>query len=169
MSARGRQCGDCTLCCKVMAIDELAKPSGSWCRHCKPGRGCLVHEQRPAECRSFNCLWLTDDRFGPHWKPNRSKLVLTASEDGIEIRCDPGFPDAWRRQPVRTDIQKLAESGNVHDVTVLVIVGDSMILVTPEQEFHLGVVRADQRILRELDGRRVVNAIVVDEADCPER
>jgi hypothetical protein len=164
-----RECGDCSLCCKVMAIDELAKPPGSWCRHCKPGQGCLIHEQRPAECRSFNCLWLMDHRFGPHWRPNKSKLVLTASDDGIEIRCDPGFPDAWRKQPLRGDIQKLAQSGDIHDVTVLVIVGDSMILVTPEQEFHLGVVGAEQRIIREFDGRRVVNATVVDAADWAER
>ncbi len=160
-----RACGDCALCCKVMAIEELEKPSGSWCRHCKPGQGCLIYEKRPAECRSFNCLWLTDDRFGPHWKPSKSKLVLTASEDGLEIRCDPTFPQAWRKQPFRSEIQKLAASGEIHDVTVLVIVGESMILVTPEREFQLGVVGAGQRIVRELDGKRVVNATVVNAAD----
>lgn len=30
MTAPGRQCGDCTLCCKVMAIEELAKPASAW-------------------------------------------------------------------------------------------------------------------------------------------
>ena len=55
-----RACGDCTLCCKVMAIEELAKPAGQWCRHCKPGRGCLIYDSRPAECSAFDCLWLID-------------------------------------------------------------------------------------------------------------
>ena len=163
-----RACGDCSLCCKVMAIDKLEKPAASWCRHCKPGQGCLIYERRPAECRSFNCLWLTDDRFGPHWKPNKSKLVLTASQDGIEIRCDPSFPDAWRKQPLRSDIQKLAASGEIYDVTVLVVVGESMILVTPEQEFQLGIVRTDQRIVREFDGKRVVSATLVNATDWDE-
>src|SRR4051794_5389247 len=33
-----RQCGDCSLCCKVMEIATLDKPPGSWCWHCKPAR-----------------------------------------------------------------------------------------------------------------------------------
>jgi hypothetical protein len=87
-----RSCGDCTLCCKVMAIEELAKPASFWCPHCKPGRGCLIYPDRPAECRSFSCLWLVNDQLDLRWKPNKSRLVLTTSEDGIEVRCDPGFP-----------------------------------------------------------------------------
>jgi hypothetical protein len=165
MTASGRVCGDCSLCCKVMAIEELDKPARSWCRHCAPGQGCRIYDTRPAECRTFSCLWLSDARFGQHWKPNKSKLVLTASEDGIEIRCDPAFPDAWRKEPFRSEIQKLAVSGEAHDVTVLVIIGEKMILVTPEREFQLGVVGEDQRIVRELDGRRVVNAMVVNAGD----
>lgn len=165
MTAGGRQCGDCTLCCKVMAIEQLAKPASSWCPHCKPGRGCLIYPDRPAECQIYKCLWLIDERFGPHWKPNKSKLVLTTSQDGIEIRCDPGFPDAWRKEPFRSEIQVLATSGEAHDVTVVVIVGQKMTLITPDREFDLGIVLPDQRIVRELEGTRVVNATVVRASD----
>jgi hypothetical protein len=160
-----RTCGDCTLCCKVMAIEELAKPAGSWCAHCEPRRGCLVHADRPAECRSFACLWLIDGRLDQRWKPSRSKLVLTTSEDGIEIRCDPGFPEAWRQEPFRSQIRQWALSGEVHDVTVLVMSGEEMILVTSDREFDLGVVRPDQRIVREIEGTRVVNVNVVKASD----
>jgi hypothetical protein len=144
-----------------MAIEELAKPAGSWCPHCRPGRGCLIYDARPAECRTFSCLWLIDDRLDQHWKPSRSRLVLTTSPDGIEIRCDPGFPDAWRKEPYRRQIQKWAVSGEAHDVTVVVITGEKMILVTPDREFDLGVVRPDQRIVREIEGTQVVNVTVV--------
>ena len=147
-----KACGDCTLCCKVMAIEELAKPAGSWCRHCKPGRGCLVYATRPTECQTYSCLWLIDERLDQHWKPSKSKLVLTTSQDGIEIRCDPGFPDAWRKEPFRSDIQKWAVSGGPRDVTVIVITGERMVLVTPDREFDLGVVRSDERIVREIEG-----------------
>jgi hypothetical protein len=160
-----RACADCTLCCKVMAIEELAKPAGRWCNHCKPGRGCLIHDDRPAECRDFSCLWLLDERFGPHWKPSQSKMVLTTSPDGIEIRCDPGFPGAWRQEPFRSEIGRLAASGETHDVTVLVIVGERMTMVTPDREFDLGVVGADQRIVREMDGNRVVGATVAKSSE----
>jgi hypothetical protein len=165
MSARGRECGDCTLCCKVMAIEELAKPAGLWCSHCKPGRGCLIHANRPAECESFGCRWLVDDQLDQHWRPNKSKLVLTTSEDGIEIRCDPGFPDAWRKEPFRSEIRQWAMSGETLDMTVVVMSGQKLILVTPDREFDLGVVGPDERIVRELEGTRVVNATVVKAED----
>jgi hypothetical protein len=120
---------------------------------------------RPAECRSFSCLWQIDDRFDQRWKPSRSKFVLTTSEDGIEIRRDPGFPDAWRKEPYRSAVQEWAVSGETHDVTVVVAVGQKMILVTPDREFDLGVVGPDQRIVRELEGKRVVNVTVVKASD----
>jgi hypothetical protein len=160
-----KACGNCTLCCKVMAIEELAKPANSWCTRCKPGHGCSIYNTRPTECRTFNCLWLTDDRLDPRWKPNKSRLVLTTSQDGIEIRCDPGFPDAWRKEPYRSEIHKWAVSGEARDVTVLVITGEKMTLVTPDREFDLGVVRSDERIVREIEGTKVINVTVVKASD----
>jgi len=168
-SKRGKQCGDCTLCCKVMAIEQLAKPAGSWCPRCKAGRGCMSYDSRPGECRDYDCLWLIDDRLDQCWKPNRSKLVLTTSQDGIEIRCDPGFRDAWRKEPFRSQIHAWTVAGETHDVTVLVIVGEKMILLTPDREFDLGTVRADQRIVRELSGTRVVDVKVVPASDLEDR
>ena len=56
-------------------------------------------------------------------------------------------------------------SGETHDVTVVVVIGRKMILVTPDREFDLGVVNPDQRIVRELEGTRVVGATVVNESD----
>jgi hypothetical protein len=156
-----RRCGDCTLCCKVMAVEALDKPAGRWCSHCKPGRGCLTYETRPEECRNYSCLWLTDPWFGEHWKPIRSKLVLTLSADGIEIRCDGGFPDAWRKEPYRSEIARLAQAGEAKDVTVLVIAGQRMTLVTATSEFDLGIVGRGERIVRELEGTHVVGATVV--------
>jgi len=163
--SRHKSCGDCTLCCKVMAIEQLAKPISSWCPHCKPGRGCLIYDNRPAECRSFNCLWLVDDQLDQHWKPSKSRLVLTTSEDGIEVRCDPGFPDAWRKEPFQSEIREWAISGERLDMTVVVIVGQRMTLITPDREFDLGIVGPDERIVRELLGNQVVNVTVAKAGD----
>jgi hypothetical protein len=160
-SSAKRVCGDCTLCCKIMAIEELAKPANSWCPDCKPGRGCTMYADRPAECECFSWLWLVNDLFDERWKPNKSKLVLTTSEDGIEIRCDPGFPDAWRKEPYGSEIRRWAISGERNDVTVVVIVGQRITLVAGDREFDLGVVGPDERIVRELEGTKVVGAMVV--------
>ena len=129
-----RNCGDCTLCCKVMAIETLAKPAGTWCSHCRPGCGCLIYETRPTECLSYSCLWLTDKRFGQHRKPNKSKIVLTASEDGIEVRCDPGFLDAWRKEPFLSQFRLWARQGTI----VSVFVADRVTHILPSGEEREG-------------------------------
>src|SRR4051812_14872278 len=51
----GRECGTCTLCCKVAAVEELNKPNGVWCSHCLSGKRCTIYDQRPQSCRSFYC------------------------------------------------------------------------------------------------------------------
>src|SRR5262245_34979797 len=66
----GRQCGDCSLCCKLLNIDELNKPANTWCQHCRPGKGgCSIYADRPPDCRTFACGWLTHPEFGDIWKP----------------------------------------------------------------------------------------------------
>ncbi len=90
---------------------------------------------------------------------------MTTPQDGIEVRCDPGFPDVWRREPFRSQIHNWAVSGETHDVAVIVITGEKMILVTPNREFDLGVVHPDERIVRELSGTEVVTATVVKATD----
>jgi hypothetical protein len=101
-----------------------------------------------------------NERLDDRWRPSKAKFVLTMSEDGIEVRCDPGFPDAWRREPYASEIRQWAISGETHDVTVLVIIGRHMILVTGVREFDLGIVGLDERIVREIEDGRVVGATV---------
>jgi hypothetical protein len=50
-------------------------------------------------------------------------------------------------------------------MTVVVMSGQKLILVTPDREFDLGVVGPDERIVRELQRTRVVNATVVKAED----
>ncbi|WGS29351.1 hypothetical protein [Bradyrhizobium sp. ISRA464] len=123
----------------------------------------MIYANRPAECRTFACVWLVNELLEEHWKPSKSKLVLTTSEDGLEVRCDPGFPDAWRKEPFRSELREWAVSGEAPDMTVVVIVGQRMTLVTSEHEFDLGIVGPDERI--ELEGTKVVNATVVKASD----
>jgi hypothetical protein len=99
----GRKCGSCSLCCKVLDIIEMAKPAGSWCKHCKPGHGCTIYDNRPLVCRVFACQWLVDKMFGDEWKPTRSKMVLRMTpQDGhlfLYVYVDPSYPGAWRKSP----------------------------------------------------------------------
>jgi len=150
----GRACGGCTLCCKVLGITALNKPQGKWCTHCKPGNGCGIYQDRPDECRTFLCNWLVDERLGAEWKPDRSRLVVTNTKDMIEVRCDPGYPAAWRKEPYYSQIRAWAQAARQQQGIVLIFVGDSRTLIAPEGEFPLGRIRVEDLVL-EFSGDRL--------------
>ena len=156
----GRSCGGCTLCCKVLGVPTLANPRGTWCRHCERGVGCRIYEAPPAECCAFLCGWLVSERFGPEWKPERSKMVITVTGDGngFEFQCDPGYPQAWRKRPYYSQILHLAAIAVAHDGIVLVCVGTTRTIIAPEGEFSLGEMGGDERIIREYGGKRLISA-----------
>lgn len=152
------------MCCKVLGIAVLQKPHGTWCRHCIPGKGCGIYSERPGECKIFFCLWLLDARLGPEWKPDHSKIVLNVAPtgNGIVIRCDPGYPQAWRREPYYQKIQQWAFAARQSDGTVIVLVDNDMTIITPDGEFPLGKVDEKRdRIATEYVDSRLVSARVV--------
>lgn len=99
-------CGSCTLCCKLLAIEEIEKPIGEWCKHCNVGVGCSAYEDRPNACREFECLWLhsqkpeIDDtlRFPLEMRPDKSKVILFKKKDGtLTAVVPPERPDSWKQ------------------------------------------------------------------------
>lgn len=136
----GRNCGTCTLCCKVYTVAAIDKPAGRWCRHCTPGRGCGIYGTRPDQCRDFFCLWMTESAVPAEWKPERSKMVLTVlPENGfIYVQVDPGSPQAWKKQPYYGHLHQWAADNLSKGVHVLVFVNDVATLIMPEQDLLLG-------------------------------
>jgi hypothetical protein len=137
-----RECGTCTLCCKTMGVDEIAKPRGQWCPHCAVGKGCNIYHDRPGECRSFNCTWLVDEQLGPEWKPEKSKIVLIADGDNNRITAyvDIAAPEAWRRQPYFEQLQQMMRAGLAQGRRLYICVGKNLTLLLPDGEHFLGVV-----------------------------
>ena len=77
-----RQCGSCTLCCKMLTVPEFGTVSGQWCPHCVKAKGCAIHAIRPDVCRAFQCGYILSPALGEHWRPSRSKLVIAFKPDG---------------------------------------------------------------------------------------
>lgn len=79
----GRACGECTLCCSVMAIDkpEIQKAAGVRCRYCRGG--CTIYETRPALCREYHCGWRQLPILDDDWRPDRSGVFVE-----IEVIAD---------------------------------------------------------------------------------
>jgi len=89
-----RSCGECAACCEVMAIIELAKPVHQECPHQlklpvirpvgapKLMGSCGIYSKRPAECRTFACLWLaeTDRRLMKYAKHRKAQRIFKAAD-----------------------------------------------------------------------------------------
>jgi hypothetical protein len=147
----GRACGTCSLCCKLIEIEELHKPEGKWCPHCEPGkRGCLIYEDRPPSCRGFHCGWLQSDSFGSEWKPTTSKMVLAPEQmmngDRLTVYVDPSFPTAWRNEPYHSQLTELAlrMAGTAQ---LLIRINDRVIALLPDKEVDLGLCKKDDQII----------------------
>ncbi len=96
-----RQCGSCTLCCKLLPVDDgmrasdgrvivdagFHKLAGERCPHQRHGKGCAVYNTRtmPACCRLWNCRWLVNDDTAELARPDRSHYVIDIMPDFITI------------------------------------------------------------------------------------
>jgi len=147
MSAR--QCGTCTLCCKVMGIGALNKPAGQWCQHCTPGKGCTIYDERPEECRTFSCDWLRNEALGPEWQPEKSKIVMTSTDGKIIAYVDPSSPTQWRKSPFFERLTALMQAALPDGILVYVAVANQYTLLLPDRQEEIGRIGpADQVILK---------------------
>jgi len=169
----GRTCGSCSLCCKVLQIDELQKPVGQWCPNCAVGRGCKIYQTRPSECRTFHCAWLISPDLGEEWQPARAKFVLYSEgkANRIVAHVDPGYPTAWRAEPYYRQLKEWARAAVDRDGQVCVYVKLRTIVILPTRDVDLGELTNGDFIIvserRMPDGRREWDAHKKTLADIP--
>jgi hypothetical protein len=147
---RRKSCGPCTLCCKVLAVEELRKPMGQLCGHCAVGKGCGIYDSRPHACRTFECVWLMDPQMPHRFRPDQTMVVLDQDPEGRRLiaRCDPANPQAWRRNPMYRALKGHAKDHWGQGRIVLAVAGRRTWLVAPEEDVDLGEVdpRASLRV-----------------------
>jgi hypothetical protein len=125
-----RQCGDCTLCCKLLAVRALGKLAGQRCQH-QRRTGCRVYHRAgmPMECAMWNCRWLVNDDTADLPRPDRCHYVVDVMPDFIEARdnetgemyqleavqvwVDPKHRDAHKDPALRAYLLRRAQEGKV--------------------------------------------------------
>jgi hypothetical protein len=145
--AAGRQCGKCSLCCKLLQVVELQKPSNKWCKHCRPGFGaCTIYETRPEICRGYACGWLMSAQVTDEWFPLHCHMILSLGKfDGIQtvtVTVDPRFHWMWKDQPYYSQLKLMARRG-LHVVSpddILIVhvrVDDRVWLLMPDEDVEI--------------------------------
>jgi Fe-S-cluster containining protein len=122
INEKPRECGGCTLCCKVMGIQEgeFHKPKDEWCPHTKKGTGCGCYSTRPTKCRDFSCMWLTGQFGQTEHRPDKIHGVVIPTTDGRNwvIIEDPGY-EGFARQVLKPAITLWLDRGMEHYVIVV--------------------------------------------------
>lgn len=156
MTARAKSCGPCTLCCKLLAVEELGKPMSQWCAHLKPGAGCGIYETRPHSCRTFECVWLMDPEMPHRFRPDQTKVVLDQDPEGLWLiaRCDPANPGAWRRNPMYAALKTFATEHWGKGKLALAVAGRHTWVITPKADIDLGEIdpRSALKVVEGADG-----------------
>ena len=108
-------CGACTLCCRLLRVDELRKLGGTACRELRKAPlppGCGIHATRPPICRAYACLWLTGG-LDEADRPDRLGAILdVATEGGVtRLRVHEAEPGAYERsERLREIVARYRES-----------------------------------------------------------
>ena len=147
----GRECGTCTLCCKVAAVEEFDKPNGVWCSHCVSGKRCTTYDTRPSSCRDFYCQWRVEQRLGAEWKPDRAKFALIKTMGGQRVTAlvDPGYPTAWRRSPYYETFKQWAVQGTRRAPDMYMVdvrIGQRCIVILPDRDVDMGTLEPDDAL-----------------------
>ena len=114
----GRECGDCTACCTVLAIVELQKPQRRACDHlCRSG--CGIYATRPASCREFHCLWLrgaldADEALRPDRLGVMFDYFVVASSGESHLIAIELWPGALAGSLVQSLLAELTQTRDVH-------------------------------------------------------
>jgi Fe-S-cluster containining protein len=106
----GRSCGDCTVCCTVMAVRELGKPLRSRCEHLC-GKGCGIYDSRPKSCREFECVWLQGHIGNEEQRPDKLGIMftMTKNQEQYVLHAWEVWEEARKQEKVRYLFGKIAE------------------------------------------------------------
>lgn len=73
-----RACGQCDLCCTLIAAPDVDKPEGIKCKYCD--NGCTIHAERPETCADYFCEW-ANENLPEEMRPDKVHFVVEKLPD----------------------------------------------------------------------------------------
>ena len=84
------KCGSCTLCCVLLEIREKNSPPLERCPDCLMNICCTCYDERPEECKNFNCSWVLDGNAHADLRPDKCHIIFeNLSETIVFATLDP--------------------------------------------------------------------------------
>ena len=75
-----RTCGECNLCCTILAVPEVNKGRYEECEHmCESNCGLFNKPERPKVCGKWHCFWLAEGQQ-EYWKKTGLPKVLLKND-----------------------------------------------------------------------------------------
>lgn len=69
-------CGECKECCRACNIKEINKPSGVLCWLYQEGQGCSIHDTKPNDCKTYQCVWITQKNIDVKYRPDKLGVIF---------------------------------------------------------------------------------------------
>jgi hypothetical protein len=126
-----QECGECTLCCKLLETHDIPSPKGIYCKKCEPGIGCKIHATRPKECRKYQCMWSQMENVGIEMRPDNSHVLFDRITD--DIICGAQDPDYELSDLVKAQISYFIREGFS---VVIFRKNEKMVYVSPGHSYE---------------------------------
>lgn len=107
------KCGSCTLCCLLTHIPELEKPVYKLCEFCEDGAGCGRYRIRPAACKEYSCVWLSEN-LPNELRPDLCHVMferLPGSSTYVGL-VKPGHHISWLTDTIQKFVEGKIGSGS---------------------------------------------------------
>jgi len=79
------ECGNCTLCCKLLNIKETDSKPTEYCKYCTPEIGCNIYDERPESCRIFECAWKQMEKAHIDLRPDKCNVLFEKWSDNVMV------------------------------------------------------------------------------------
>ena len=77
------ECGECTVCCILPALEVLNKRAGEKCINCN--NGCTIYETRPEPCKEFRCIYHQNEVVNIALRPDKCGVMFELVADDLVV------------------------------------------------------------------------------------
>jgi hypothetical protein len=86
------ECGECTLCCKLIDIPWMKSPPLEYCSKCIPGKGCGIWDNVPKDCKEYECAYRQMDNISIMLRPDNCHMIFEKLTEDIFLGLlEPGY------------------------------------------------------------------------------